>query len=83
MTTLQVTLSDDLEREAEAEGLLSAEAVADLLEQEIRRRHARGLLTIMEKLHAADDGPAMTAEEVRTLVEKEIQASRLENAHNS
>ena len=83
MTTLQVTLSDDLARKAEARRLLSPDAIAELLEQEMRRHGAKGLSAIMDKLHAVDDDSPKTAEQVRALVQKEIEASRLENASNS
>ena len=83
MTMLQITLSDDLARQAEAEGLLSPEAVAELLEREIGRRRHSGLFDMMRKVHQADLPPLSPDE-----VQAEIDAVRAErraggDAHRS
>jgi len=43
MTTIQVTLPDDLARKATEAGLLSAEAIQEMLREQLRRRAGESL----------------------------------------
>ena len=67
----KVALPDNLAREAEATGLLTSEAIADLLRSEIRRRQADQLFKVADGL-AAQNVPPLTEAEL----EAEIAAAR-------
>ena len=72
MTSLELTLtfSDAVARQAEAEGLLSAEAVVRLIETELdRRQQVQDLFAAADRLAALDGSPPSDAE-----VEAEIRA---------
>jgi hypothetical protein len=77
MSSLEVKLNlpDGLAREAEANGLLTPEAIESLLRAEIRRRRVNKLFNAADRL-AALDAPLTEAE-----VEAEIAAAR--QAHRS
>jgi hypothetical protein len=72
MSSLEVKLDlpDSLAREAEANGLLTPEAIESLLRAEIRRRRVNKLFEAADRL-AALDAPLTEAE-----VEAEIAAVR-------
>jgi uncharacterized membrane protein YheB (UPF0754 family) len=72
MSSLEVKLDlpDSLAREAEANGLLTPEAIESLLRAEIRRRRVNKLFDASDRL-AALDTPLTEAE-----VEAEIAAAR-------
>ena len=79
MTFLEIKLrlSDNLARQAEAEGLLTPEAIANLIQDEIERRQlVDQLFTAADRLAALDVPPLTDSE-----VEAEIQAAR--NARRS
>ena len=74
MTTVQITLPDQLARDAQAAGLLSAEAIEQLLREAIERRAAVDrLFGAMDHLAAAKL-PEMTMEEIQA----EVDAVRAE-----
>lgn len=68
---LTLTLPDTVAREAEANGLLTPQALETLLRTELRRRHVEHLFAAMERL-ASVSLPSLTAAEI----EAEIQAVR-------
>jgi hypothetical protein len=67
----QLTLPDELAREAEALGLLKPEALERLLREEIRRCRIGQLFDAADRLATLAESPLTTAE-----VEAEIQAVR-------
>jgi len=74
MTSLNLTLTfpDAIAQRAEAEGLLTAEAVARLIERELdQRQQVQALFTAADRLAALDGAPSSAAE-----VEAEIRAAR-------
>lgn len=75
MTTLElkVQLPDELAARARNAGLLTEEAIRQLLEDALRRQAGRELRVIMNKLHATDI-PPMTEDEIQA----EIDAARAE-----
>ena len=75
MTTVQITLPDDLAQRAKDVGLLSNEAIQKLLEDAVRREAGRQLLAIAEQLHSANI-PPMTDEEIQAEVDAVRQARR-------
>jgi hypothetical protein len=72
-TTITLDLPDELAREAEAAGLLTPEAVTQLLRAEIGRRKHQRLHELMDALAAGDEPPLSNDE-----VNAEIEAARAE-----
>jgi hypothetical protein len=69
---LTLTLPDDLAREAEARGLLTPQALQQLIDAEVvRRRKLDRLFTTLDQL-AEVDVPSLSAEELNA----EIKAAR-------
>ncbi len=73
MTTLEITLPDELARMAQAAGLLNSESIEKLLREQLRKQAGQELRAMMDKL-SADGTPPMTEEEVQA----EIDAYRAE-----
>lgn len=74
MTLLEIKLrlSDSLARQANAEGLLTPEAIVNLIQNEIERRQlVQQLFTAADGLAAIDTPPLTDIE-----VEAEVQAAR-------
>lgn len=71
MVNIQISLPEDLARDAEEMGLLKSDAIAEILRTQVRRLAGEYLLGIADKLAAAGDIP-MTPEEVQ----EEIRAAR-------
>ncbi len=71
MTTLQVTLPDELAADAERAGLLSSESIEDLLRQKLNVRRDDELFAAMDRMAAVQDGegfsPEAIAEEIRLM----------------
>ena len=73
MTTLEISLPDSLAKEAREAGLLTPEAIEQMVRETIRRRALGELRQAMDRM-AAVEGPVMTPEEIQ----KEIKAARAE-----
>jgi len=73
MTTLEITLPDSLAKEAKAAGLLSPEAIEQLISQALQRRAVDRFLEVADRVEAAGVTP-MTPEEIS----EEIKAYRAE-----
>lgn len=67
----KLVLPDRLAREAEANGLLTPEAIEALLRDELRRRRINRLFSAADRLATIDTPPLSEAE-----VEAEISAAR-------
>ncbi len=50
MTTIQVTLPDQLAQEAERAGLLSSQSLEELLRRQLKAKAAGELIALMDKL---------------------------------
>ncbi|MCC7412021.1 MAG: hypothetical protein IT495_10385 [Gammaproteobacteria bacterium] len=74
MTTVQVTLPDQLAREAQAAGLLTPEELERLVRDALRARRLQAFAEAGKKL-TADPLPSMTAGEIQA----EIDAYRAES----
>jgi len=74
MTTLTIDLPDDIAREAKDAGLLTADALAQLLEEAIRRQTGRRLLDVAKRIQAANV-PPMSDEDIIAEV-KAVRAER-------
>jgi hypothetical protein len=70
MSQVVLTLSDDLAKEAEANGLLKPKFIASLLKAEIRRRKINKLFSAADRLAALDE-PLTEAD-----IDAEIAATR-------
>lgn len=57
MTTVQITLPDELAQQAASAGLLSAEAMETMLREQLRRQAAEALNTIWQRLPGEDIAP--------------------------
>ncbi|KAB2842611.1 MAG: hypothetical protein HYZ17_08605 [Betaproteobacteria bacterium] len=80
MTTLdlKLTLPDQLAREAQAAGLLTPEAMEEMLRERLRKRAGEQLLSMMQKLHDANT-PPMSMDEIQ----EEVRAVRAERGKNA
>ena len=78
MTTLEVTLPDNLAREAGEIGLLTSAAIEAMLREALRQRRVNRLFTAMGAAAQADLAP-MTMEEIQA----EVNAVRAERRANA
>jgi hypothetical protein len=74
MTTVQITLPDQLAQEAERAGLLSSESLEELLRKQLKARAAGEMIALLDKLDAKDSEDYMSPEDVA----EEIGAMRAE-----
>ncbi len=72
MTTVQITLPDQLARDAEKAGLLAPDFVERLLREELKTRRLSQLFTAMDKMSTNNDLPYMSPEELAEEI-KEIR----------
>jgi hypothetical protein len=81
MTTLELKLNlpDRLAREAQAAGLLTPEALSDLLKDAMRRRAAQALLSGAERASKAGSKP-LSMDEIQSEVNA-VRQTRRSNAH--
>ncbi len=73
MTTVEISLPDSLAKEAKEAGLLTPEAIEQMVREAIRQRALGELKQAMDRM-AAVEGPVMTPEEIQ----EEIKAARAE-----
>jgi hypothetical protein len=71
MIALQITLPDDVAREANELGLFESAVLTELLREAIRQRRIAELFSAADKMAAMDDAP-MSPEEIQA----EIRAAR-------
>jgi hypothetical protein len=74
MTTLEITLPDQLAQEAQQAGLLAPELLENWLREQLKARRIQELFEAVDRMRAVDDPSPMTPEEVAD----EIQAVRAE-----
>lgn len=81
MTTLELKLNlpDRLAREVQAAGLLTPEALTDLLKDAMRRRAAQALLAGAERASKAGSKP-LSMDEIQAEVNA-VRRARKSNAH--
>lgn len=68
MTTIQITLPDQLAEEAAQAGLLASERIEALLREQLRAARLARLRAVREQL-AADPLPPMTAAEIQAEID--------------
>ena len=64
MTTVTITLPDQLAQEAERAGLLSQAAMEKLLREQLQSRRQDELFTAMDRMAQTPEPSAMTPEEI-------------------
>jgi Arc/MetJ family transcription regulator len=64
MTTVQITLPDQLAQEAQRAGLLSPARIEQLLREELKAQRVDELFTAMERMDRVTEPAAMSPEEV-------------------
>jgi Arc/MetJ family transcription regulator len=78
MTTVQITLPDQLAQEAQRAGLLSPEFVEKWLRDQLKAQRVDELFVAMDRMSATDSPAAMSPEAVA----EEIAAMRAERRIN-
>ena len=78
MTTVQITLPDQLAQEAQRAGLLAPARLEQLLREQLKNQRVDALFTAMERMSAVDEPAVMSPEEVA----EEIAAMRAERRTN-
>lgn len=73
MTTVQITLPDELAQKAASAGLLSAEAIEAMLREQLRRQAADALRAMWERAPADELTP-----EIEQEIVDEVRAARAE-----
>ncbi len=76
MTTVQITLPDQLAQEAQRAGLLSSARLERWLRDQLESQRVDDLFTAMERMASVDEPPALSPEEVA----REIAAMRAERS---
>ena len=79
MTTIQITLPDQLVQEAQQAGLLSPELLEKWLRDQLRAQHVDQLFSVMDRMGAVGEPAIMSPEEVA----EEIAAMRAERRASS
>ncbi|WP_293649282.1 hypothetical protein [Thiolapillus sp.] len=78
MTTLTIDLPDNLAEEAKQAGLLTPNAIENILRETLRRRAVNGLFSAADKFAAANL-PPMTMDEIQEEVNA-VRAQRKQRA---
>lgn len=74
MTTVQITLPDQLVQEAQRAGLLSPRAIERWLPEQLKARHVDELFSAMDRMAAVDEPAVMSPEEIA----EEVRVMRAE-----
>jgi len=64
MTTLEITIPDELARDAQQAGLLSSERIAAMLGQQLKATRVDAFFAAMDRMAAVDEPAIMSPEEV-------------------
>lgn len=73
MTTVQITLPDELAQKAASAGLLSPEAMETMLREQLRRHAGESLRAMWERMPAEELTP-----EIEQEIVEEVRAARAE-----
>jgi hypothetical protein len=74
MTTVQITLPDELAQKAASAGLLSAEAMETMLREQLRRRAGEKLQSMLQRLPQEELTPEIEQEIVQEV--RNVRANR-------
>lgn len=81
MTTVQITLPDDLAQNAQQAGLLAPEAVEAMLRAQLKARSLDGLFEAMDRMADVEPSEGMSAEEVAEEIHRMRAERRANNAN--
>jgi hypothetical protein len=73
MTTVQIQLPDDLAQDAQAAGLLTPEAMAAMLREQLRKQAGESLRAMWEHMPAEELTP-----QIEQMIDDEVRAVRAE-----
>ena len=73
MTTIQIQLPDDLAQDAQAAGLLTADAIERLLRERLRRQAGDALRAMWDRMPPEELTP-----DIEVMINEEVQAVRAE-----
>lgn len=79
MTTVEITLPDQLAKEAQRAGLLAPERIEQLLREELQSQRVDELFVAIERMDAVSEPAAMSPEDVASEIAA-MRAKRRENA---
>lgn len=74
MTTVQITLPDQLAQDAQRAGLLSSETIERMLRAQLKAQQVNALFSAIDKMTASDTSAALSPEEIA----EEIRVMRAE-----
>lgn len=81
MTTVQITLPDQLAQEAQRAGLLTSDTIERMLREQLKARHVDELFQAMDRMAAIDTPAAMSPEEVAEEISVMRAERRAKNAN--
>lgn len=81
MTTVQITLPDQLAQEAQRAGLLTSDTIERMLRQQLKTQHVDELFQSMERMAAIDTPATMSPEEVAEEIRVMRSERRTKNAN--
>ncbi|MES2090937.1 MAG: hypothetical protein V4532_13285 [Pseudomonadota bacterium] len=81
MTTVHITLPDQLAQEAQRAGLLSPARLEKWLRDQLQTEHANELFAAMDRMAAVDGPPVMSPEEVAAEMAAMRAQRRAKNAN--
>ncbi len=73
MTTIQIQLPDELAQDAQAAGLLTPEAMAAMLREQLRKQAGESLRALWERMPPEEITP-----EIEQMIDDEVHAARAE-----
>lgn len=81
MTTVQITLPDQLAQDAQRAGLLSSSKLERWLREQLRTQHADELFVAMDRMAAVDEPSVMSPDEVAQKIAAMRAERRADDAH--
>lgn len=79
MTTVQITLPDQLAQEAQRAGLLSPDRLEQILRAQLKEQALNELFEAMDRMDAAEPSVAMSAEEMAEEIHRMRAERRAQN----
>lgn len=81
MTTVQITLPDQLAQDAQRAGLLSSSKLERWLREQLRTQYADELFAAMDRMVAVDEPSVMSPDEVAQEIAAMRAERRADDAH--
>lgn len=83
MTTVQITLPDQLAQEAQRAGLLRSETIERILRAQLKAQHVDELFQAVQQMAATDAVAAMSPEEIAEEIRIMRAERRAKNNHHN